>query len=167
MRRTGTFLGTLALLALAGPAAQAADGPLYIAPELAISPDAGITQKLANCPYPAQFSTTLSHTLAHQGATFTNDPLPTPSGRSLKVVLTDLVTSGNGFIGHQQYLKLRGTLYQDGKEVASFTDRAQFQDGGLETACHSIRMLMKAEAWYVGRWVKHPVDGQELKHFGE
>lgn len=110
MRRTGMLLVTLAMVALAAPAAMAAE-PLYIAPELAISPHAGITQKLANCPYPAQFSTTLLHTLAHQGATFTSDRLPTPRGRSLVVVLTDMVTSGNGFIGHQQYLKLHGTLY--------------------------------------------------------
>jgi hypothetical protein len=154
----------LASLALSVQAAE----PLYIAPKLSVAKEADISPKLlAECPLQEDFSKMLLRALDSEGGTFSTGSLPRPKGRSLKVELADLSISGNGFIGHQQYMHLRGALYQDGRKVAAFTDRAQFQDQGFTTACYEIRMALRAETYYIGRWVRNPVDGQELKHFGE
>lgn len=156
--------------AVSAPAALAVE-PLYIAPRLAVAKNAGISEALlAECPFPEDFSKTLLRALRKQGGTVADGPVPTPKGRSLHVELADLSIGGNGFIGHQQFMRLRGTLYQDGRKVASFNDRALFQSGGapiVTTACYDVRIALRAEAHYIGKWVKNPVDGQELKHFGE
>ena len=153
---------------LATGAVAAADGPLYLDSKLPVADDAGFSKELlADCPLQEEFSLTLQRNLRREGARFADGAVPTAKGRSLKVELVDASISGNGFIGHQQYMRLRGTLFQDGKKVAAFSDRAQFQDSGLTTACFEIRAALKAEAYYIGRWVRSPVDGQELKHFGE
>lgn len=150
------------------PASVMATDPLYIAPKLEVAKDSGISaEMLADCPLQQDFAEVLQRALSKQGGTFANGNVPTAKGRSLKVELVDFAMDGNGFIGRRQYYKLRGTLYQDGKKVASFTDRAQFQGGGFATACHEVRMSLRAEAYYIGKWVKNPVDGQEIKHFGE
>ena len=155
------------LLVLHAPASPAAE-PLYIASKLPVSADSGISpQLLTDCPFQEDFSKMLLRALDSEGGTFTNESVPRPKGRSLNVELADLSISGNGFIGHQQYMRLRGTLYQDGRKVAAFNDRAQFQDQGFTTACYEIRMALRAEAYYIGRWVRDPVDGAELKHIGE
>lgn len=148
--------------------AQATDDPLYLDSKLPVADDAGFSRELlADCPMQEEFALTLQRNLARAGATFAQSTVPVPKGRSLRVELVDASISGNGFIGHQQYMRLRGTLYQDGNKVASFSDRAQFQDQGFTTACFEIRAALKAEAYYIGRWVRNPVDRQELKHFGE
>ncbi len=159
---------TIALATLMGLSSTAlATDPIHIAPKLAVADDAGFEPgMLEDCPLQAEFSTYLRNNLGHGNATFTDAPLPTPEGRSLKVELTDFAISGNGFIGHRLYLRLRGTLYQDGKKVASFSDRAQFR-GEWNTDCYQVRTSLRAEAYYVGRWVRDPVDGQELEHMGE
>ena len=150
------------------PASVMATDPLYIAPKLEVAKDSGISaEMLADCPLQQDFAEVLQRALSKQGGTLANGNVPTAKGRSLKVELVDFAMDGNGFIGRRQYYKLKGTLYQDGKKVASFTDRAQFQGGGFATACHEVRMSLRAEAYYIGKWVKNPVDGQEIKHFGE
>ena len=150
------------------PASVMATDPLYIAPKLEVAKDSGISaEMLADCPLQQDFAEVLQRALSKQGGTFANGNVPTAKGRSLKVELVDFAMDGNGFIGRRQYYKLKGTLYQDGKKVASFTDRAQFQGGGFATACHEVRMSLRGEAYYIGKWVKNPVDGQEIKHFGE
>ena len=150
------------------PASVMATDPLYLAPKLEVAKDSGISaEMLADCPLQQDFAEVLQRALSKQGGTLANGNVPTAKGRSLKVELVDFAMDGNGFIGRRQYYKLRGTLYQDGKKVASFTDRAQFQGGGFATACHEVRMSLRAEAYYIGKWVKNPVDGQEIKHFGE
>ena len=150
------------------PASTFAAEPLYIAPKLAVASDSGISNEmLTDCPLQQDFAEVLQRALRKQGGTFADGNIPTAKGRSLKVELVDFAMDGNGFVGRRQYYKLKGTLYQDGKKVASFTDRAQFQGGGFATACHEVRMSLRAEAYYIGKWVKNPVDGQELKHFGE
>ena len=41
-------------------------------------------------------------------------------GRVLRVEITDAVSMGNAFIGHQKFSKVRGTLYENGEKLANF-----------------------------------------------
>lgn len=161
-----SLLAAATLIAL--PASAIAAEPLYIASKLAVADDAGVSaEMLADCPLQEDFSQVLQRALRKQNASFADGPIPTAKGRSLKVELVDFAINGDGFIGRRQYYRLKGTLYEDGKKLASFSDRAQFQGGGLATACYEVRMSLRAEAYYISKWVQNPVDGQELKHFGE
>lgn len=158
-------------IAAAAPTAATAAEPVYVASTLAVAKDSGISEALmAECPFQDDFGKALLRSLKKQGGMPANGPVPTPKGRSLAVELVDMSIGGNGFIGREQFLRLRGTLYQDGRKVASFNDRAVFKSGGapfVTTACYDVRIALRAEAYYIGKWLKNPVDGAELKHMGE
>ncbi len=169
MRFTGVSVLTaplaIALVALCAPAFAAE--PLYLASQLEVDADAGVSKELGDCPYAREFSEVLQLALKRDGATFATGSVPTAKGRSLKVELVDFSLTGNGFIGHRMNMKFKGALYQDGSKVASFTDRTDFDGNGMITACAQVRTFMVGEASQVAKWVRKPVDGQELKRWGD
>ncbi len=154
------------LLALCASAHAA--GPLYIPASIPFAEGADIDQAMiADCPLQQDFAQTLARSLK------AFDPQPVSGtvdakrkGRVLAVEIVDLSNSGNGFIGYQTYIRLKGTLYQDGKKVASFFDKATMP-GDLTTVCRQLRVSLRAEAYYIRKWMENPVDGAKLKHIGE
>ncbi len=154
------------LFALCGIAHAA--GPLYIPASIPFAEGADIDPTMiADCPLQQDFAQTLARSLK------SFDPQPVPGkldtrrkGRVLSVEIVDLSNSGNGFIGYQTYIRLKGTLYQDGKKVASFFDKANMP-GDLTTVCRQLRVSLRAEAYYIRKWMENPVDGAKLKHIGE
>ena len=154
------------LLALSG-AAHAA-GPLYLPASIPFAEGADIDPAMiADCPLQQDFAQTLARSLK----AFDPQPVPgrldtTRKGRVLAVEIVDLSNSGNGFIGYQTYIRLKGTLYEDGRKVASFFDKATMP-GELTTVCRQLRVSLRAEAYYIGKWMENPVDGAKLKHIGE
>ena len=88
-------------------------------------------------------------------------PLDTSKGRALKIEIDDADWSGNWFIGHVQLIQTRGTLYEDGKEVASFTGVRNIR-GDLTTGCYNMKVGFRAHAWDIKRWLKKPVDGARI-----
>lgn len=155
-------------LALAGPPALAGDGPLYIPATVPIAAEAGIDPALLDdCPLQQDFADTLERSLSAFNPQKVPGKLDTSrKGRVLAVEIVDLANSGNGFIGYQTYIRLRGTLYQDGRKVASFQDRAQVP-GEWVTACRQVRVALRGEAYYIRKWMERPHDTPKLKHFGE
>lgn len=150
-------------------AAAGAKEPLYIAASIPLAEDAGIDPAfVAECPFQTDFAATLQRSLRGFGAELVDGPLDTArKGRVLNVEIQDLSTSGNGFIGRQNYIRLRGTLYQDGRKVAAFFDKAPVPGGEWTSACYSVRSNLRAEAYYIRKWMENPVDGAKLKHIGE
>lgn len=166
MMRAVCRLVVLTLLACG--AARAAEGPLYIPASIPIADGADINpEHLADCPLQKDFADTLHRSLRAFGPQQVEGALDTSrKGRVLQVEIQDLSNSGNGFIGWQTYIRLRGTLYQDGRKVAAFHDRAQVP-GEWTTACRQIRVALRGEAYYIRKWMEAPVDGAKLKHIGE
>src|SRR5690606_10992067 len=86
-------------------------------------------------------------------------------GRVLKMEITDAVSMGNAFMGHQKYSSARGTLYEDGKKVADFRARRNSMGGafaGYKGSCSVLGRTMKAIGKDVALWLKDPEDKAEL-----
>jgi hypothetical protein len=163
--RIHRYLAVAALFASGSVSAQAA---LYIPAEIPFAPDADVNPELtADCPIGKDFADTLNRSLRKFNPQQVAGPLDTKrDGRVLDVQIVDLSNSGNGFIGHHTYVRLKGTLYQDGKKVASFHDKATIP-GEWVTACRQVRVALRGEAYYIRKWMEAPVDGAKLKHIGE
>lgn len=82
-------------------------------------------------------------------------------GRVLQIELTDAVSMGNAFTGHQKYASARGTLYEDGKKIASFEARRQSMGGafaGYKGSCSVLGRTTKAMGKDISLWLKQPND---------
>lgn len=157
----------IATLAFALPCVAIAKEPLYIAKTLEVAPSAKVGANFADCPFRESFGEILQKALHKDNGTFAPGKVPTPAGRSLRVRLVGFDFTGNGFIGHASFMEFEGTLYRDGKKEASFTDRVTLRTQGLMTGCAQLRSNLDSEAFYIAKWVRKPVDGQELKRWGE
>lgn len=159
---------SLCALLLVASSAVSAQQALYIPADIPFAPDADVNPELtADCPIGKDFADTLNRSLRKFNPQQVAGPLDTKrAGRVLDVQIVDLSNSGNGFIGHHTYVRLKGTLYQDGKKVASFFDKATIP-GDWVTACRQVRVALRGEAYYIRKWMENPVDGAKLKHIGE
>lgn len=91
--------------------------------------------------------------------------LNTASGRVLEVTITDAVSMGNAWLGHQKFAKIKGTLYEDGKKVASFKARRNSMGGafaGFKGSCSVLGRTVDVLGQDVGGWLKNPRDGATL-----
>ncbi|MGH6610977.1 MAG: hypothetical protein ACRECQ_12055 [Burkholderiaceae bacterium] len=89
--------------------------------------------------------------------------LPTRGpGDVLQVEIVDVTSEGNAFLGHNQSITLRGTLYRNGGKAASFQARRSQQSDNLLTACANLDGLAPNFARDISRWLKDPKDGAEL-----
>ena len=91
------------------------------------------------------------------------------AGRSdpmfLHVEMTDAVSEGNAFLGHRKFVTAKGTLYQGGKEVASFVGQRQSGGGafgGYKGSCSVLGRSIKALGKDIVMWLQDPKDGEQL-----
>ncbi len=91
-------------------------------------------------------------------------PKSTDAGRVLIVQINDSMAAGNAFIGHQTYTTVKGTLYQDGTQVANFVGRRNSMGGafgGFKGNCSVLGRTVEALGEDIGGWLAHPdKDGQ-------
>jgi len=92
-------------------------------------------------------------------------PLDTGSGRVLQLTITDAVSMGNAWIGHQKFTKIKGSLFENGQKVASFKARRNSMGGafaGFKGSCSVLGRTVEALGEDVGEWLKNPRDGATL-----
>lgn len=97
--------------------------------------------------------------------TFTTGPVDTAHGEALQLEISDAISMGNAFLGHQKATKVRGTLWRDGQKVASFKARRNSMGGafaGYKGSCSVLGRTVKAIGEDIGGWLKNPVDGANL-----
>lgn len=86
-------------------------------------------------------------------------------GKVLMIEITDAISSGNAFIGHRKSATVTGTLYKNGKKVASFT-AGRISGGGMwggfKGSCSVLNRIMKVVAKDISKWLDSPVDGARL-----
>lgn len=153
--------------AVAVSPSAAAKEPLYVARVLEVAPGVRVNSGFADCPYRESFGEMLKLALHKEKGAYAPGKVPSPVGRSLRVRLVGFSFSGNSFLGHDATLRFEGTLYSDGKKVAGFTDDVRFRTDTMMTACAQLRTNLDAEAIQIAKWARKPVDGQELKRWGD
>jgi len=87
------------------------------------------------------------------------------SGRVLQLEITDAVSMGNAFMGHQKFSSARGALYEDGKKIADFRARRNSMGGafaGYKGSCSVLGRTVKAMGKDIAQWLKDPEDKVEL-----
>ena len=87
------------------------------------------------------------------------------SGRVLQLEITDAVSMGNAFMGHQKFSSARGALYEDGKKIADFRARRNSMGGafaGYKGSCSVLGRTVKAMGKDIAQWLKDPEDKAEL-----
>jgi hypothetical protein len=86
-------------------------------------------------------------------------------GRVLHLEITDAVSMGNAWLGHQKSTKVKGVLYQDGQRIAAFKARRNSMGGafaGYKGSCSVLGRTVKALGEDIAGWLKVPVDGATL-----
>jgi hypothetical protein len=71
-------------------------------------------------------------------------------GRVLHLEITDAVSMGNAWLGHQKSTKVKGVLYQDGQRIAAFKARRNSMGGafaGYKGSCSVLGRTVKAPLW--------------------
>ena len=107
-----------------------------------------------------QFSKKLKNEIVLADSISTNS-----EGMVLELHITDAVSGGNGFIGHQKYVGVSGTLYKDGKRVAGFTGGRYSGGGafgGYKGSCSVLGRCTKALGKDIANWLNSPVDEASL-----
>jgi len=96
---------------------------------------------------------------------FSSGPLDTTTGRVLELRITNAISMGNAWIGHQKATSAAGTLYENGTKVASFKARRHSMGGafaGYKGSCSVLGRTVEAMGEDIGNWLKSPVDGAKL-----
>jgi len=82
-------------------------------------------------------------------------------GRVLHMEITEAVSMGNAFIGHQKFSSAHGVLFENGKKVAEFDARRQSMGGafaGYKGSCSVLGRTVKAMGKDIALWLKAPED---------
>lgn len=87
------------------------------------------------------------------------------SGRVLNVEITDSANFGNSYSGRQTYTRIKGSLWQDGQQVASFKAQRNSMGGAFarfKSACMVLGRTVEKLGEDVGGWLTNPRDGATL-----
>ena len=89
-----------------------------------------------------------------------------PAGAlALNVEITDAISQGNAFIGHNKFTAISGRLKKSGKSIGSFLAARRSGGGffgGYKSSCSVLGRTVKALGQDVGKWIVHPTKGDEL-----
>lgn len=164
MRIKHWSIATIAALAM-GMTGVAAAQSLTIPKPVPYSEDNDIGDNIKNeCRIGDQLADFLKEAVGGP-VDFASGSLNTASGRVLQLEITDAVSMGNAWLGHQKYTKVRGTLYENGAKVASFKARRSSMGGafaGYKGSCSVLGRTVKTLAQDIAGWLKEPRDGANL-----
>jgi hypothetical protein len=96
---------------------------------------------------------------------FVADAAKDGPGRVLQLEIVEAVSMGNAFIGHQKYSRVQGTLFENGRKLASFKGRRNSMGGafaGYKGSCSVLGRTMKALGEDIAAWLKSPTDQARL-----
>ena len=151
--------GAVVLALLFAPSAHAA---LKVPSPVPFAEDNDIADNVkTECKLPEQFAEFVKE-YAGEPVELVSGPLDTSQGRVLQLEISDAVSMGNPFLGHQKYTKIKGTLFENGQKVASFKGRRNSMGGafaGYKGSCSVLGRTIKVLAQDIGAWLKAPQDG--------
>lgn len=154
----------LLVLAILSPQAFAAE-PVKVLRPVPYSSDSETSDVIRKeCPLGEQLAAFIDD-YAKGSVRLVDGEMDRTIGRVLDIEIVEAVSMGNAFVGHQKYTKVRGALYDDGKQVAAFRARRNSMGGafgGLKGNCSVLGRTVKAIAGDVANWLRSPVDGAAL-----
>lgn len=147
-------------------AGQAAD-TVVIADSIPYADGADIQRKVREecTELNGQFASYIRQYAGERGVTVEFGDPAAGTGRVLRVELTSAVSQGNAFLGHNKGTSSRGTLVQDGVEVAGFRATRYSMGGafaGFKGSCSVLGRTVRAMGQDIGTWLADPVDDAEL-----
>jgi hypothetical protein len=166
MKNTATKL-TLAMLALVFSASASAQA-LQVQRPVPYSEDGDIADNIKQeCKINEQLADFIQEYAKKNGiaVSFTDGPVDTGAGRVLDVRITNAISMGNAFMGHQKGTTVAGTLYENGQKVASFKARRHSMGGafaGYKGSCSVLGRTVKTIGEDIAGWLKAPTDGAKL-----
>lgn len=84
-------------------------------------------------------------------------PQDLSEGTQLKLMISNALSSGNAFIGHQKMVSIIAELYKDGKLVDTYTatrdSRGGFA-GGFKNSCSVLERCVNTLGKDVSKWLK-------------
>lgn len=87
------------------------------------------------------------------------------SGKVLQLEITNAVSRGNAFLGHSKFVAVRGTLWENGKRIASFDGQRTSMGGfaaAYKSSCSVLGRCVKALGKDIAAWLDSPVDRVSL-----
>ncbi|MFO0690970.1 MAG: hypothetical protein U0900_19895 [Myxococcota bacterium] len=161
---------TVALLAFAflQLAAGASAQSILVQRPVPYSEDGDVAEKIRNeCKIDEQLADFLKASAGENGVEiqFSDGPVDRSKGRVLDLRITSAISMGNAFIGHQKSTAIVGTLYENGRKIASFKARRNSMGGafaGYKGSCAVLGRTVKVLGEDVAKWLKAPVDGAKL-----
>lgn len=87
------------------------------------------------------------------------------SGKYLHLEISDAVSRGNAFIGHSKFVTVKGTLWENGKSIASFDGQRSSMGGfmaGYKGSCSVLGRCVKTLGKDIATWLESPVDGASI-----
>ena len=165
MGKTAISLATVLCLACAGGAW--ADG-IRVQSPVPYSESSMVARNIkAECPIGQQLADFLKQFSDEAGIQIVLDPAApdTTQGSVLSMEIVDAQSTGNAWTGHLKSAAVRGTLFDDGVQVATFAARRISRGGfgaGFKGSCSVLGRTVRAIGKDVSIWLKQPVDGAQL-----
>lgn len=146
--------------------AHAAD-PVIVPSAVPYADSADIQQKILDecTELGTQFSQFIKEYAAEKGVEVTLGEPSASANRVLRVEITHALSQGNAFLGHSKSMSSRGTLFENGVEMAGFRATRNSMGGafaGYKGSCSVLGRTVKAMGMDIGEWLADPVDGAEL-----
>ncbi len=148
----------------AASAAAASDKPtIYVETKAAYTDESTIARGVLECGLPErQVKSLIDAGTGHGYNIVSNDEAANAKkGRVLKINLVDAISSGNAFIGHHKVVKVRGVLFENGKEVGTFAGSRSSRGGfgaGFKGSCAVLERCVDALAEDVAAWLEKPTE---------
>lgn len=152
---------TVLFVLAATPAAFAAD-IVTIQRHMGFNEDAEVPKAvLEECKLDGEMPRAVAESALNAGTTvnFAEKVDGTEPGRVLWMEIADVMSDGNGFIGHRKSITVKGKLYEDGKVVGSFKDRRSSMGGafgGFKGSCSVLVRTANAIGEDIAHWLAAP-----------
>jgi hypothetical protein len=116
---------------------------------------------LNDCKLPEQGAELLETAGRNAGLNVVRDEsaLKAGKGRTLQVEIVNVISGGNAFIGHHKQVQVRGRLFENGKEIGSFTGRRTSGGGAFANfkgSCSVLGRCLETLAKDITLWLNNP-----------
>lgn len=148
--------------------ARASSNVIFVSQEMRYADPAMIAMPImTECRLPQQGVELLETAARREGFNLVRDDQAVKArrGRALHVEITNVISSGNAFIGHSKQVMVRGRLFEDGKEVGNFQGMRTSMGGafgGFKGSCSVLGRCLETLSKDITLWLKNPAKDSRI-----